>query len=212
MINEELKTFINKMRAAGKTDPEITAELKVAGWEEGKVNQHLLPKTNKIMLGLRKMKFWIWLYGIAILLFLISLLVGFLFGSTFPGETAALIILIFFMSYAFGIVPLVTLFAIGFKLLFWILKRSPRFKNWSSGRRINYWWMFIIPSFIGGAIMLPFGIIEARQPNIGLGGVAVGGSIALLGLTWIILTLILALALIIVKIISKRKKRISNRL
>lgn len=34
MVNEELKTFINKMRAAGKTDTGIIFQLKNAGWEE----------------------------------------------------------------------------------------------------------------------------------------------------------------------------------
>lgn len=43
MINEELKTFTNKMRAAGKTDPEIAAELITAGWSEADITLALNP-------------------------------------------------------------------------------------------------------------------------------------------------------------------------
>lgn len=41
MINEELKTFIDKMRVAGKSDLEITTELKTAGWEETDITSAL---------------------------------------------------------------------------------------------------------------------------------------------------------------------------
>lgn len=45
MVTEELKTFIAKMRAVGKTDPEITAELKTAGWGETDITSALNPQS-----------------------------------------------------------------------------------------------------------------------------------------------------------------------
>ena len=45
MNNEELKTFIDKMRAAGKNDTEIAAELKTAGWAEADIVSVLNPQS-----------------------------------------------------------------------------------------------------------------------------------------------------------------------
>lgn len=44
MINEELKTFISKMRTAGKTDSETAAELKTVGWAEADITLALNPQ------------------------------------------------------------------------------------------------------------------------------------------------------------------------
>lgn len=44
MISEELKTFISKMRAAGKADADIAAELKTAGWAEADIASALNPQ------------------------------------------------------------------------------------------------------------------------------------------------------------------------
>ena len=46
MINQELKTFIDKMREAGKNDTEIAAELKIAGWAEADIASALNPQTD----------------------------------------------------------------------------------------------------------------------------------------------------------------------
>lgn len=196
MINEELKTFIAKMRAAGKTDPEIVAELKMAGWDEAAIKQEL---QSKLRLNLGKVKFWIWLYGVAILLS--STLVVFSPITSVIGRIAAAISMI----YIFGIVPIVTQLAIGFKLFFWILRFIPRFKYLKLSQQLDHKWLLAIAIVITGAIMLGLGFLAARDPNAELGSL-MGFLIAVLGGFLLILSFILAVGLTVGKKIAQRKK------
>lgn len=200
MINEELKTFISKMRAAGKTDPEITAELKVAGWEEGKVNQHLLPKTNKIMLGLRKMKFWIWLYGISVLLFVSMFAFGpALYEKNVPLNNEINIVFATFISL---VLPIFTFLAILSGTLNIVLSKVFPSKNIPS---ISHGWLMVIASAISGIILALLGILMPASGNL--------SDLLLLffpiiGMFWLIFSLINGVVLS-VKIILRRE--IGNR-
>ena len=202
MINEELKTFVDKMRAAGKNDTEIAAELKTAGWDEAAIGQELKSKTR---FNFGKMKFWIWLYGMAVLLFLTTYLVAFLFGSTFLGDIIFHILIVIFMIYIFGIVPVTTLFAIGLKSFFGILKLIPNFKDSKSPKQLDHKWLLVITNAITGAIMLGIGYSQLKIPDIGMAAllfalIAVSGGILL------ILSLIFTGILLAVKKIKQRNK------
>lgn len=203
MINEELKTFISKMRAVGKTDLEIAAELKTAGWAEAAINQELSSKTR---FNLGKMKFWIWLYGIVILLFIASIIFGQMANShsnvvAFFAE----FVVISTMIYIFGIVPIATLLALGFKLWLWILRLTPHFKDPKSFKQLDHKWLLVISTAITGTIMLLVGYFQARIPNGGM-ATLIMVLIAILGGILLILSLIFAVVLIVVRKIVRRKK------
>lgn len=71
MITEELETFISKMRAAGKTDLEITAELRTAGWSEADVISALNPE-NQIEVKPVRNRRLIWIILFSVVIFLVG--------------------------------------------------------------------------------------------------------------------------------------------
>lgn len=203
MLTEELKTFISKMRLAGKTDFEIAAELKTAGWEERAINQELSSKTR---FNLEKINFWVWLYGIAILSFIASISFGQMVNShlnviAFFAE----FVVISTMIYAFFIVPIATFLALGFKFLFWVLRFMPHFKDSPSSKQLDHKWLLVVSTAITGAITLSVGYFQARIPNGGM-GTLIFVLIAILGGILLILSSIFALVLIAVRKIVRRKK------
>lgn len=201
MPNEELKTFIAKMRTAGKTDLEISAELKIAGWGEATIKQEL---QSKARLSLGKVKFWIWLYGIAILLFLALFI--------FPKDSwlginswAGISIQI----YIFGVVPIATLLALGSKLLFWILRFIPHFKDSKSLKQPDRRWLLVVSTAITGTVMLWIGYLGTKAPNGGM-GIIIFILLAFLGGLLLFLSFVVAIILIIVKYFLKNVSK--NRL
>lgn len=184
---------------------EITSELKNANLKEGVKNQRLL---SRIMFSFRKIKFWIVLYGIAIASPIIDRTLN---ADKFLG----LFLGTFKFVYTFGIVPIATLLALGFKLLPWILGFIPRFKDFKSPKQLDHKWLLVVSSVITGVvisitggIMILYDFFTGPQEMGGLGGLF----ILILGGFWMILSLVFAGAIIaikkIVRLNLKQKLRI----
>lgn len=156
VVNEELKTFIAKMRSAGKTDPEIAAELKTAGWEEGTVHRVLPVKS-----GFNKLKFWILLYGITILLFV----GGIAFGPALNEKNVPLVneIGVVFATFISVVLPIFTLLAIFSGTLNVILTKVFPDKNIPS---ISHSWLLVTASAISGITLVLLGILMPTSGNL----------------------------------------------
>lgn len=170
---------------------DITSELKNTDLKEGAKNHK---SSFKEMFNFRKMRFWIVLYGIAIVFPAIErILKADKFFGLFLGT--------FKFVYTFGIVPIATLLALGFRLLP-LIRLIPRFKDFKSPKQLDHKWLLAVSSVITGVVItisgeisMLYSIFRGAQEMEGLGGFF----ILILGGFWTILSFIFAGILMAIK-------------